>query len=38
MTPPRSAFPALLQSFFQRRLVTERGASFHKTFGKAGAA
>jgi site-specific recombinase XerD len=27
MRPPQIAFPALLQSFFQQRLVTQRGAS-----------
>jgi integrase/recombinase XerD len=29
MTPSSITFPALLQDFFQRRLVTERGASAH---------
>lgn len=29
MTPPGLAFPTLLQDFFQRRLVTERGVSAH---------
>ncbi|MAG57041.1 MAG: integrase [Planctomycetes bacterium] len=29
MTPTRIDFPALLQSFFQRRLVAERGVSAH---------
>lgn len=29
MTPSPIAFPALLQEFFQRRLVAERGASAH---------
>lgn len=29
MKPPKIAFPALLQDFFQRRLVAERGASVH---------
>ena len=29
MTPPKIAFPALLQDFFQRRLIAERGASAH---------
>jgi len=29
MMPPKTAFPALLQDFFQRRLVAERGASAH---------
>jgi len=29
MSPPPSGFPALLQEFFQRRLVAERGASAH---------
>lgn len=29
MTPPSLAFPTLLQDFFQRRLVTERGVSAH---------
>jgi site-specific recombinase XerD len=29
MTPPSLAFPALLQDFFQRRLVAERGVSAH---------
>ena len=29
MTPPGIAFPTLLQDFFQRRLVAERGASAH---------
>lgn len=29
MTPPKIGFPALLQDFFLRRLVKERGASAH---------
>jgi integrase/recombinase XerD len=29
MTPPSIPFPRLLQDFFQRRMVTERGASAH---------
>jgi integrase/recombinase XerD len=29
MTPPSISFPALLQDFFQRRMVAERGASAH---------
>lgn len=29
MTPIAPAFPTLLQDFFQRRLITERGASAH---------
>src|SRR5688572_20257013 len=29
MTPPSLAFPALLQDFFQRRLVAERAVSAH---------
>jgi integrase/recombinase XerD len=29
MTPPGIPFPALLQEFFQRRMVAERGASAH---------
>lgn len=29
MMPPQIAFPALLQDFFQRRLIAERGASAH---------
>ena len=29
MRPPEIAFPALLQDFFQRRLVAQRGASAH---------
>ena len=29
MMPRASAFPALLQDFFQRRLIAERGASAH---------
>lgn len=29
MTPPKIGFPALLQDFFVRRLVAERGASQH---------
>jgi len=29
MTPPAHSFPALLQEFFQRRLLAERGASAH---------
>lgn len=29
MTPPEIGFPALLQGFFLRRLVAERGASVH---------
>lgn len=29
MTPPTAGFPALLQQFFQRRLLAERGASAH---------
>ena len=29
MTPPKISFPALLQDFFVRRLVKERGASRH---------
>ena len=29
MRPPKITFPALLQDFFQRRLVTQRGASAH---------
>ena len=29
MNPPEIAFPALLQEFFMRRLVAERGASAH---------
>lgn len=29
MTPATSSFPALLQDFFQRRLLAERGASSH---------
>ncbi len=29
MMPPEIAFPALLQGFFQRRLIAERGASAH---------
>jgi len=29
VTPPTSSFPALLQDFFQRRLLAERGASSH---------
>ena len=29
MTPTKITFPALLQDFFQRRLVAERGASAH---------
>ncbi len=29
MTPARTGFPALLQDFFQRRLLAERGASAH---------
>jgi hypothetical protein len=27
MMPPKLAFPALLQDFFLRRLIAERGAS-----------
>jgi len=29
MTPPEPSFPALLQAFFQRRLIAERGVSTH---------
>ena len=29
MTPPETSFPALLQAFFQRRLIAERGVSAH---------
>jgi integrase/recombinase XerD len=29
VTPPTAGFPALLQQFFQRRLLAERGASAH---------
>ena len=29
MMPPEIAFPALLQDFFQRRLIAERGVSAH---------
>jgi len=29
VTPPTASFPALLQQFFQRRLLAERGASAH---------
>jgi len=29
MTPPTIGFPALLQDFFQRRMIAERGASAH---------
>ena len=29
MTPPTISFPALVQDFFQRRLVAERAASAH---------
>lgn len=29
MTPPSIGFPVLLQDFFQRRLIAERGASAH---------
>lgn len=29
MIPSKTTFPALLQAFFQQRLVTQRGASAH---------